>query len=316
MYSYENNNKVRDVIEGRRLAARRLSEERSLEVAAMSPAIAEIDEELRKTASKILGAACRGEDITPIKEKNQALVTERRKLIVKLGFPEDYTDIKYTCPECSDIGYTPDTKMCSCYKKLLITENIKSSGIGKLIEEQSFENFDLGVYSYSKDAYERMGRVFEICKEYADNFSRSKCRNLLLMGTTGTGKTHLSTAIAKVVIEKGYDVLYDSAVNIITAFENDKFRNSYGASEPEGEKYLECDLLIIDDLGTEFSNQFTVSCLYNLFTTRKNRGLSTVISTNLSPSQLLDKYEDRIYSRIVGRDYTVLSFMGKDNRLN
>ena len=316
MYSYENNNKVRDIIEGRRRAARSLAEERSFELAAMSPAIAEIDAELRKTAPLIMKAALAGSDITPIKEKNQQLMKERRELIVKLGFPEDYTDIKYTCQKCSDIGYTPDTKMCSCYKKLLITENIKSSGIGRLIEEQSFENFDLSLYSYSPEAYERMSQILDKAKKYAESFSRSKCQNLLLIGKTGTGKTHISTSIAKEIIERGFDVLYDSAVNIIRAFENDKFRSSYGASEPEGDKYLECDLLIVDDLGTEFGGPFTVSCLYNLFTTRKNRGLSTIISTNLGSKQLLEKYEDRIYSRIVGKDYAILFFEGKDNRLN
>ena len=316
MYSYENNNKVRDLIEARRQSARRISEERSAEVAFRSPEIAAIDGELRKTASLIMKAAIAGEDITPIKERNQSLIKKRRELIVALGLPEDYTDVKYTCPKCSDIGYTPDTKMCSCYKKLLITENIKSSGIGRLIEEQSFENFDLGVYSYNPEALQRMTRVLEIAKDYADHFSRSKPQNLLLTGTTGTGKTHISTSIAKVVIEKGFDVLYDSAVNIIAAFENDKFRNSYSSAEPEANKYLECDLLILDDLGAEFSNQFTVSCLYNLFTTRKNRGLSTIISTNLNYKQLVEKYEDRIYSRIVGKDYTIVPFMGKDNRLS
>lgn len=316
MYSYDNNNKVRDIIEARRRDARRLSEERSLEVRMLSPEIAEIDEELRQTAVLILKTACKGEDIAPVRERNQYLVGKRRKLIVGLGFPEDYTDIKYTCPKCSDIGFTPDTRMCSCYKKLLITENIKSSGIGRLIEEQSFENFNLEAYSYDKDVYESMTDVFERAKKYAESFGRGRSGNLLLIGKTGTGKTHISTSIAKVVIEKGYDVIYDSIQNIISAFENDKFRGGYGAAEPASDKYLECDLLIIDDLGTEFSNQFTVSCLYNIFTTRRNRGLSTIISTNLGASQLVEKYDDRIYSRIVGKDYQIMSFKGKDNRLN
>ena len=316
MYSYENNNKVRAIIEARRQDARSLSEARSLEVRALSPEIAEIDEELRLTAPKILRAACAGEDITPIKERNQLLLKKRRELIVGLGFSEDYTDIKYTCPKCSDIGFTPDTKICTCYKSLLITENIKSSGIGKLIEEQSFENFSFDVYKDSPENFERMKAVFEKAKTFAEEFGRVKGKNLLMIGNTGTGKTHISTSIAKVVIEKGYDVLYDSVSNIISAFEDDKFRGGYSSGEPKADKYLECDLLIVDDLGTEFLTQFTVSCLYNLFTTRKNRGLSTVISTNLNAKQLLEKYEDRIYSRIVGIDYELLAFVGKDNRLS
>ena len=110
-------------------------------------------------------------------------------------------------------------------------------------------------------------------------------------------------------------MLYESAQNIIDSFENDKFRSGYGQYEPTSTKYLECDLLILDDLGTEFSTQFAVSVIYNLITTRKNKGLSTIISTNLSAEELTKRYDDRIYSRIVGSDYTTLYFSGSDYRL-
>ena len=187
--------------------------------------------------------------------------------------------------------------------------------MGRLIEEQSFDNFDLSVYAYDPSVSAKMQNVLKSAKEFACDFGKKRGKNLLLMGTTGTGKTHISTSIAKVLIEGGYYVLYDSAQNIVSSFENDKFRSGYGQYEPEADKYLECDLLIIDDLGTEFINQFTISCLYNLFTTRRNRGLSTIISTNLAPAELATKYEGRIYSRIVGMDYNVLFFEGKDYRL-
>ena len=120
----------------------------------------------------------------------------------------------------------------------------------------------------------------------------------------------MSTAIAKRVIDQGFDVLYDSAQNIVAAFEYDRFKSGYGQYEARGEKYLECELLILDDLGTEFSNQFTVSCIYNLLNTRLNKGLPTVISTNLGAGELLNRYEDRIYSRILGQDTVVLRFLG------
>ena len=154
-----------------------------------------------------------------------------------------------------------------------------------------------------------------VAKDFAESFGGDG-KNLLLIGPTGTGKTHISTAIAKALIEKGVEVIYDSAQNIVSAFEKDKFRSGYGAYEPEGAKYLECELLILDDLGTEFISQFTVSCLYNLLNTRMNKGLATVISTNLSPRELSEKYEDRIYSRIVGADTRILLFKGKDKRLS
>lgn len=316
MHNAENYYKVKEMIDNRRAEARARAEQRSFEVRARSQEIAKIDEELEKTGPLIFKYAVSGQDIKPLKERNQALISARRRLIASLGLPEDYTDVKYTCAVCKDTGYLENTKACSCFRSLLYKENIKTSGMGRLIEEQCFENFDLSIYAYDPEVSAKMENVVKSAKEFAGEFSKHKIkRNLLLMGSTGTGKTHISTSIARVLIEGGYYVLYDSAQNIVSAFENDKFRSGYGAYEPEADKYLECDLLIIDDLGTEFVNQFTVSCLYNLFTTRRNRGLSTIVSTNLSPSELASKYEGRIYSRIVGMDYNVLFFDGKDYRL-
>ena len=316
MHNYENYNKVKEMIDNRRAEARAKAEQRAYEVRMRSPEIARIDEELEKTGPMIFKYAVSGQDIAPLKERNQSLVATRRRLIASLGLPEDYTDVKYTCATCKDTGFLENTKACSCFRALLYKENIKASGMGRLIEEQSFDNFDLSVYAYDPSVSAKMQNVLNSAKEFAYGFAKHKGRkNLLLMGNTGTGKTHISTSVAKVLIEGGYYVLYDSAQNIVSAFENDKFRSGYGAYAPEADKYLECDLLIIDDLGTEFVNQFTVSCLYNLFTTRRNRGLSTIISTNLAPAELASKYEGRIYSRIVGMDYNVLFFDGKDYRL-
>lgn len=315
MHNYENYNKVREIIDERREEARRLSDSRTLEMRSLSPEIARIDEELEKTGPLIFKTAVSGGDIAPLKLRNQELVTRRRAVIKSLGYPEDYTDVKYSCPTCKDTGFLENTKACSCFRKLLYTENIKSSGMGKLIENQSFENFDISVYAYDETTRLKMEYMLREAKNFAHNFGKNRGKNLLFMGKTGTGKTHISTSIAKVLLEGGYYVLYDSSQNIITAFENDRFKSGFGPYEPTADKYLECDLLIIDDLGTEFVNQFSISCLYNLLNTRSNRGLSTIISTNLEPADLSAKYEDRIYSRIVGSDYTVLFFAGKDYRL-
>ena len=311
MNGYENYRKVKDIIEKRRLSAISSSEERNVEVASISEDIRLIDKELRGTGLLLFKTACAGGDITSIRERNLMLGKARRDALVKLGYPEDYTDVHYTCPLCSDSGFV-GTKMCSCFREMLVTENIKSSGMGKLIEKQSFENFDLS--RYGEDELPRMKYNYSLALDYAESFGLGK-ENLLFVGKTGTGKTHLSTAIAKKVIEKGFEVLYDSAQNIVSAFENDRFKSGYGPFEPKADKYLECDLLILDDLGTEFVNQFTVSCIYNLLNTRQNKGLPTVISTNLSPEELARKYEDRIYSRIMGSDSKILLFVGKDFRV-
>lgn len=314
MYAKENYRKVKEIIEARRLQAISDADAKNMEVAAMSDDIRTIDCELRGVGLLLFKTACEGGDIKPIRERNLFLGEERRKALKKLGLPEDYTEVKYTCPECSDSGFV-GTRMCKCFREMLIKENIKSSGMGSLIDKQSFDNFDLTRYADNADAYAKMNNNFNFAKNYAGNFENSPI-TMLLIGNTGTGKTHISTAIAKTVIEKGYEVLYDSAQNIISAFENDRFRSGYGHYEPEGDKFFECDLLIIDDLGTEFVNQFTVSCLYNLINTRQNKGLRTIISTNLSHSQITVKYEDRIYSRIIGKDSKILHFIGKDNRLD
>ena len=315
MYSYENYSKVKDSIEKRRLEAIRLADERCAKLHLESNELRVIDKELSGTGLLLFKTACEGGDITPIRRRNQELVKARGELLVSLGYTADYTDVKYSCPDCSDSGYINARTMCHCFREALVKATIASSGMGNLIEKQSFDNFSLEPYAYDKTVYERMSYNLEIAKRYAAEF-REKGGNLLLVGTTGTGKTHISTAIAREIITLGFDVIYDSAQNIIADFETDKFKSGYGPYTPKADKYLECDLLIIDDLGTEFSGQFSTSCIYNLLNTRQNKGLATIISTNLSARELQERYEDRITSRIVGADTRILQFQGKDNRLN
>ncbi len=314
MYTRENYAIAKAEIEKRRLDAIATAEERNSDLAIESDEIRVIDRELSGTGLLLFKTACMGGDIDAIRKRNTELMAKRRAVLVKLGYPEDYTDVHYTCSACSDTGFL-GTKMCSCLKQLLILKNIQSSGMGNLIDKQTFDNFDLDIYKDAPEIRARMERNLKIAKAFAENFARHH-DNLLLIGTTGTGKTHVSTAIAKTVISQGFDVLYDSVQNILSDFETDKFRSGYNQTEPVSAKYLECDLLIIDDLGAEFVSQFTVSALYNLINTRQNKGLSTIISTNLSGAELAGKYEGRIYSRIIGADYTVLRFEGNDHRIS
>ncbi len=313
MYTHDNYRKVKEIIEARRLAAIAESDARCAEIALRSEEIRKIDAELRGTGLLLFKTACAGGDIAPIRERNAELTRRRGEELLKLGLTEDYTEPKYTCEKCSDTGFSGAVR-CSCFRELLITENIKSSGMGNLILKQSFDNFDLSRYKENKETFERMRNNLKDAREFAESFE-SDASTLLFIGKTGTGKTHISTAIARTVIEKGYAVLYDSAQNIIAAFEHDRFKSGYGPYEPQGDKYNECDLLIIDDLGTEFVNQFTVSCLYNIINTRQNAGKKTIISTNLSPDELTQKYDDRICSRIVGCDSKIFAFEGKDMRI-
>ena len=315
MYNYESYTKVKAAIEQRRQDAIAAAESRCELVRAESEEIAEIDRELSRTGLELFRIACAGQDLAPLKARNRELQARRKQILVSLGYSEDFTDVHYTCEKCSDTGYTNKGQtVCSCLREALIKESIAASGIGRLINEQSFDNFDVEWYRRSPDNYDRMRANLAAAKNYVKNF-KNKRGNLLLIGTTGTGKTHISTAIARDLIHQGYDVLYDSAENIFSDFEQDRFRSGYGPYEPKAEKYLRADLLIIDDLGTELTNQFTISCLYNLLNTRHNRGLATVISTNLTPDQLEMRYEDRISSRLIGRDTQILVFVGDDHRI-
>ena len=149
-------------------------------------------------------------------------------------------------------------------------------------------------------------------KSYAEDFTANSGRNLALFGETGLGKTHLSSALACRIIERGFDVVYSTAVGMVTDFENKRFGYG-GADHVDVDKYLNCELLVIDDLGSELINQFTVSCLYNVINTRINKQLSTVISTNLSRNDFRQKYWDRITSRIFG-EYNIMLFTGTDVR--
>ena len=301
-------------IDRRRESARAEADGRAEILRSESKEIAEIDRELSTTGLQLFKAACFDGDVSAVRERNKALQARRREITLSLGYPADYSEVHYTCTQCNDSGYIDGFRMCSCLRELIIKGRIEESAMGKLLEKQSFDNFDLSVYSYDPKVQERMKMILAMAKNYVRDF-RQKRDNLLLIGKTGTGKTHISTAIARELIHQGYDVIYDSTQNIISDFESDRFKSGYGREENKADKYLSCTLLIIDDLGTEFQNAFTVSTLYNLLNARQNSDLPTIISTNLSPEELERKYEDRIYSRIIGSGTKVLPFEGKDRRV-
>ena len=216
--------------------------------------------------------------------------------------------MRYDCEKCGDSGYV-DGKMCECMKRELVMAGYESSGLGKLIAKQSFENFSLDYYKSGGANYKNMELYFSSLRSFAQNFSADTYKNFLLVGGTGLGKTHLSTAVAKTVIERGFDVLYVSAIDMFADFEQKQFGNG----EDNTRRYFDCDLLIIDDLGTELTNQFTVSCLYNVINSRINTAGSTFINTNLSKKEIEAKYAERITSRLFG-EYYPLVFTGVDIR--
>jgi DNA replication protein DnaC len=256
-------------------------------------------------------------DIAALRAENERIQAERATLLRQNGYPEGYTDPQYDCIKCHDTGYM-GIRMCACMRGRLIEAGMASSGLSGLLTKQSFENFSLDYYRQNADAYRVMKHNYETVVQYAEGFKLSEDapapRSLLFLGGTGLGKTHLSTAVARTVIARGYDVFYNSAVGMISDFEFRRFGNGVAQSEVDDTaRYTACDLLIIDDLGTEVVNQFTLSCLYHVLNTRLNLGLPTLISTNLTADELRRVYSDRITSRLLC-EYLLIPFFGTDVR--
>ena len=317
-YNQANYTRIRKEYETKYLRAREDAERRRAGALRAIPELAEIDRALGQTGLMILGAALAGEDpdasIQAVRNQNETLQKQKRALLMARGFPADYTEVRYECPICQDEGFH-NFKICACMKKKLVEAAYESSGMAELLRVQSFENFDLSYYAEDAQTAAHMKRVFDICLAYAQNFDPAGCANLLLMGGTGLGKTHLSTAIARRVIDAGHDVFYATSGNLISDFEIQKFGHSTGGETGLGtSQYFDCDLLIVDDLGTEIINQFTATVLYNIINTRISRRKSTIINTNFSRDELRAKYADRITSRLFG-EYRVIPFVGKDVRM-
>ena len=249
--------------------------------------------------------------LADLDEKRETLTAERNRLLTRYGYPLDYPEPKYSCPLCKDTGYVM-VNMCSCMRRELVKRGYASSGIGGLAESQCFDNFSLEYYAPGEQR-EYMASVVRACREYAESFDPTTSGNILFIGGTGLGKTHLSTSIARVVIENGNNVVYESAQNIFSDFETEHFSNKYAKGELSG-KYLECDLLIMDDLGTEMASQFNQACLYNIINTRLNRRLPMIVSSNITdPMEIRKRYTDRLSSRFFG-EFSVFNPKGTDIR--
>lgn len=299
-------------------------EERKRAVYAREPRIRAIDRELSATAASVLRAALEsGGDpaaaIEQLRERNLSLQAERASLLGQLGLPGDYLTDKPLCPKCSDTGYD-GSATCSCVRERyarLLKEQLSTV---LPIQDQNFSRFNMNYYSTRPDARlglsprENMEYNLDECKAYAANFGKDS-PNLLLYGSTGLGKTFLSTCIAEAVSARGFSVAYDTAINIVAAYETIKFGNGDGEAAAErAARYERADLLIIDDMGTEMGTAFTVSALYNLINNRLMAKRPMIVNTNLMPEALSEKYSPAVASRLLG-EFMALRFFGDDIRL-
>lgn len=329
-YNQENYRRIRQEYEKKYLYAREAAEQRNAEVERALPALRSINAALSETGLALMRLSLshgaeeteRKAAMEALRQKNGALQEQKAKILTDAGYPADYTALRYECNQCSDTGYLDNGSMCRCMREKLIAAGYASSGLGALLREQTFANYSLDYFQTDERTRRTMSHAYHTMKEFAEHFSvQETCphrgESLLLVGGTGLGKTHLSTAVAKSVLDAGFDVLYTSAVGLLGDFELARFGNSAVNGDVghtnDTSRYFSCDLLIIDDLGTEVSNQFTVSCLYNIINTRLATKRSTVISTNLMQDELRRRYWDRITSRLFG-EYKILLFLGTDVR--
>ena len=320
-----------------RRAAQRLEQERRdrqdrverlrLEAYEREPRLARLDRRIQGTMAGLVAAALRqGDDpvqaVQAVREENQNLQRERAVLLGGLGLPEDALDNKPACPLCRDSGWQ-GARMCRCLKRLCAQEQIKE--LSKLLDlgDQSFDTFRMDYYSQTPypgrgtSPRKNMELVYDVCLNYATKFGRFPLENLFLSGSPGLGKTFLSACVARPVSESGFSVVYDTAGSVFAQFEARKFlRDSPGGLEARDEtrRYLNCDLLILDDLGSELTTQFTQSALYELVNTRLTARRHTMISSNLSMREAAQRYAPQIVSRLEG-EYHILHFFGDDIRL-
>lgn len=317
-YSAEIYQRAAQILEQRHAEAERTAALHRAEVYAAVPQMQQLDAHIAQTGLDAVRAIGMGENaqkyLDALSRENLAAQQKRRALLVENGFAEDYLRVQYTCPLCSDTGFRGGYR-CSCIDTLARQLAYSSLCSDFPLEKCTFERFNLSLYPKNVNPntgvapYARMEEILSFCKRYAAEFDLHS-PSLFFYGETGLGKTHLSLAIAGEVTKKGFGVIYGSAQNLLDRMERERFR-----SEDSGatEAIMDCDLLILDDLGAEFITQFSVSAVYNIINTRQQSGRPVIISTNLSFKDLEKRYSRRITSRIFG-GYTTLTFYGSDIR--
>ena len=293
-------------------------------VYARVPEIQRMDETMRRQMTELVRLtishpADLKERLAALEKDNLDIQVRRAELLVENGWSVEYLDDIYSCPKCRDSGVY-EGGVCSCLEKLYNKELTKELGTLLQHGDESFARFDLNYYDAAPvngvSPRETMTMVLGACRKFADNFPAVSA-NLLFQGGTGLGKTYLSACIARVVAAKGYSVCYDSAAAALEAFEVQKFSRDPEASEAANarvRRMLDCDLMILDDLGTEMISSISTSALYTLLNTRLVNGNKIIISTNCSDEELQKKYTPQIYSRIKG-EFLRLPFVGRDIRL-
>lgn len=282
-------------------------------------------DELRKETAAVAAEAARAAicgDMSKrdkLSQKLDSINEEKHILLTSAGYPQDYLDLHYDCPLCQDTGFVNGSK-CRCFKQAAIDLLYNQSNIKKILLLENFSNFNYDWYSEDYidpvsgiSALENIVNITKNVNSFLSDFPSGD--NLLFYGDTGVGKTFLTHCIAGELLEKGYSVLYLSAIDLFDLFSKYAFDNDSEADYRDVfSQILDCELLIIDDLGTELVNSFTNSKLFYCINERILAGQSTIISTNLSLEELMNTYSERIFSRLT-MSYQIFKIFGDDIRL-
>lgn len=312
-----------DVLEQRREERKNLISARKSEIYARIPRIAELERRLSGTGMMLLTRVA-DTDLSPeeavakIMGENRNYTEEIERLLVEHGYSKDYLNPPHFCPLCSDTGYNKENKRCSCLSTELTNKALEEANLTRHMAGQTFENFNLSYYSNEiknaagTGARENAAIILRQAKKFVEDFDTCET-NLLFYGSSGLGKTFLSSAIASELLKKGKDVLYISATSLFPALENIHFGRIDDKGVYIAEKALSADLLILDDLGAEFITQFTASELFRIINQRILTGKKMLFSTNLSLQEITKSYSERIVSRIIG-NFESFRFFGEDIR--
>ena len=307
--------KIAEEFEHKRRLAERKASQKKREIYQKLPQLIEIDREISDTATMFTKRLMNGEDVEQqMRDALALLFDKKKKYLNNNGY--DILDFEpvYECKKCNDSGYV-NGERCSCFKNRLIEENFRHSNIGALLTNQSFDRFDPNFYSdelikgYPLSPRENMRRSFKICKKFADDFDAVK-KSLLLIGGTGLGKTFLSTCIARQLLSSGKSVIYISAVDFFKRIEKARF----DSGNTDVSMFENCDLLIIDDLGTEAPSVYTVAVFTDILDSRYRSGKKMIISSNNKFKDFENIYGERVFSRLAGC-FECLLFYGKDIRI-
>ncbi len=319
---------LRDILvsyERKRDKAESELEYRIKDVYSQIPEIKSIDDEVSKIGLELaklvlLNPQDKDSIIAQSKDKMHELKLKKEELLNRYNVPNGYLDLQHSCNVCKDKGFLQNGHKCNCLKQEIINEAYKMSNLSRMLENQNFNNINTNIFSdeifedSNISPRQNFLQIVSTCESFVFNFDRDNDENLLFYGDTGLGKTFMCNCIAKSLLDRGYLVIYQTAFKMFEIIEDYKFKNSENhISKDNYDNLFNCDLLIIDDLGTELTNSFTNSELFNILNTRLLTGKKTIISTNLSPMQLGSNYAQRIFSRIFDR-FKMVKFIGNDLR--